>query len=476
MLFNSYTFIIFFLVVLAVHSTPIPWKYKKINLLVASYLFYAAWNPLFVSLILVSTVIDWWLAKAIFRSDTKRTKKYYLIGSVFFNLSLLSFFKYSQFLADSLADLAFLLDIQYTSVQFDIILPLGISFYTFQTLSYSIDVYRGEIKPWKSFLDYALYVTFFPQLVAGPIVRAKHFLPQCLVEQKVGMTHKFWGMNLIILGAFQKLVLADAIFAPVSDKVFALDDRGGVSGVDSLIGTLSFSGQIFCDFAGYSTIALGLALMLGFKLPDNFKFPYAARGFSDFWKRWHISLSSWIRDYLYIPMGGGRKGGYITFRNMLVTMFLGGLWHGANWTFVVWGMLHGSFLVIEHLVRNILVRQKFEIASHFRILNTFITFLLVSYAWIFFRAESLADALVIHNSLFDFDNFCSGRILNSADIIIVLVCISLLMLSHYFLRDKSLEEMVAKTKWWVQSAALSLMLLLIITSSTNNQSFIYFQF
>jgi alginate O-acetyltransferase complex protein AlgI len=476
MLFNSYTFVLFFVLVLIVHSAPIEWKYKKINLLVSSYIFYAAWNPLFLPLIIFSTVLDWWLAKAIFQSKSKKKKKHYLVASLISNLSLLSYFKYSQFLSDSLSDLLQFFGYQFTSPEFDIVLPLGISFYTFQTLSYSMDVYRGEIKPWKSFLDYALYVTFFPQLVAGPIVRAKYFLPQCLAQRDVGIRHKYWGLNLVILGAFQKLVLADTIFAPVSDKVFSIGDREIISGFDSLIGTLAFSGQIFCDFAGYSTIAIGLALILGFKLPDNFRFPYAARGFSDFWKRWHISLSTWLRDYLYIPLGGNHKGIFTTLRNLMATMFLGGLWHGANWTFVIWGVLHGLFLVIEHIGRISCKALNIQMTMRSEFFMTLLTFIFVSYAWIFFRAESLADAIIIHNSLFDFESYDMNSVLNLADSVLVLVCVSLLLLSHYLLRDKSLEQVAERVKWWMQSSVLTGMLFLIFTSSTNNQSFIYFQF
>lgn len=416
------------------------------------------------------------MAKGIFQSESEIKKRLYLVASVISNLSLLSYFKYSQFLSDSLSDLLQFFGYQYTSPEFDIVLPLGISFYTFQTLSYSLDVYRGEIKPWKSFLDYALYVTFFPQLVAGPIVRAKYFLPQCLSQQSVGMRHKFWGLNLVILGAFQKLVLADTIFAPVSDKAFSIGERVVISGYDSLIGTLAFSGQIFCDFAGYSTIAIGLALILGFKLPDNFRFPYAARGFSDFWKRWHISLSTWLRDYLYISLGGNHKGSYATFRNLIITMFLGGLWHGANWTFVIWGILHGLFLVFEHMGRIIFSGFSIQMTKLSGFFMTLLTFICVSYAWIFFRAESLADAIVIHNSLFDIQSYAASSVLNQGDRVLVLVCVTLLLLSHYLLRDKSLEQVVERVKWWVQSCLLTGMLFLIFTSSTNNQSFIYFQF
>lgn len=283
-------------------------------------------------------------------------------------------------------------------------------------------------------------------------------------------------MNLVILGAFQKLVLADTIFAPVSDKVFAIGDREVISGLDSLIGTLAFSGQIFCDFAGYSTIAIGLALILGFKLPDNFRFPYAARGFSDFWKRWHISLSTWLRDYLYFSLGGSQKGTFTTLRNLMITMFLGGLWHGANWTFIIWGVLHGLFLVLEHTGKTFCNALNLRMTIRSDFLLTLLTFIFVSYAWIFFRAESLADAIVIHNSLFDFESYDMQGALNQADRVLVLVCVSLLLLIHYLLRDKSLEQVAERVKWWMQSSVLTGMLFLIFTSSTSNRSFIYFQF
>ena len=345
MLFNSPTFLAFFLVVLAVHYSPLEWTPKKGFLLLASYLFYAAWNPPFVALIWLSTVVDWYAAKWMFASSSPTLRRGLLILSLTTNLGLLGFFKYSGFVLENFVAVAQLGGVIFTPVDLGVLLPIGISFYTFQTLSYTIDVYRGQLEPADSPLDFALFVTFFPQLVAGPIVRASQFLPQLVEEKRATSAQMGWGFSLFTLGLFEKVVLADSWMAPAADVVYDAAPLAGA--MDAWVGTLAFSAQIFFDFAGYSTCAIGIALCLGFALPDNFRYPYAAIGFSDFWSRWHISLSSWLRDYLYIPLGGNRRGRRRTYINLGLTMLLGGLWHGAAWRFVVWGGLHGAYLGIE---------------------------------------------------------------------------------------------------------------------------------
>ena len=274
----------------------------------------------------------------------------WLVVSLSVNLGLLGFFKYGTFLLDNFITFSELLGIPFTPAKPDIILPVGISFYTFQTLSYTLDIYFRKSRPWSSFLDYALFVTFFPQLVAGPIVRSSEFLPQCLTPRRATLERFSWGLILLVSGLFQKIVVADGLLAPIVEKVY---DTGMVPDtLSAWCGTLAFSGQIFCDFAGYSSCAIGVAMCLGFKIPDNFRSPYAAIGFSDFWGRWHISLSSWLRDYLYIPLGGNRKGAAGTYINLMLTMLIGGLWHGASWTFVFWGGLHGLYLAVERMFRT----------------------------------------------------------------------------------------------------------------------------
>jgi len=352
MIFNSLTFVVFFAIVMVLHHAPFfSWDQKKLNLMIASYLFYAAWNPPFVILLWISTVVDWWAAQWMVRAKHERTRKAWMLASVIVNLGMLGYFKYGGFLLNNFVELMGTLGVVYQPPKWDIVLPVGISFYTFATLSYTLDVYLRRSKPAKHFLDYALFVTFFPHLVAGPIMRPTELVPQFEQKPRITAHQIYFGLGLMTLGLFQKVVLADGFLAPVVEKVF--DAREGVpTMLDAWTATLAFSGQIFCDFAGYSSTAIGVALCLGFAMPDNFRFPYAAVGFSDFWRRWHITLSSWLRDYLYIPLGGNRHGQARTYTALMGTMLLGGLWHGAAWTFVAWGGLHGTYLAVERWLRG----------------------------------------------------------------------------------------------------------------------------
>ncbi len=350
MLFNSYTFILFLAAVLLLSRMLANWTWRKSLLLLSSYVFYAAWNPPFVVVLWISTIVDWYVGKWIHASSTRERRTFFLIISLLVNLGMLSYFKYGGFFVDNLNMLLHLAGFNFAFSQISIVLPVGISFYTFQTLSYTIDIFRGRLSPWHSFLDYALYVTFFPQLVAGPIVRAANFLPQCR-SSRIGSSKQMgWGLSLLVIGLFAKIVIADSLAAPTVEVVY--DSHGTLGCIAAWAGTLAFAIQIFCDFFGYSTCAIGVALSLGFSLPDNFRWPYGAIGFSDFWRRWHISLSSWLRDYLYIPLGGNRMGIRRTYVNLMITMLLGGLWHGASWMFVIWGGLHGIYLMAEGLIRQ----------------------------------------------------------------------------------------------------------------------------
>ena len=356
MLFNSLTFVVFFAVVLALHSAPFSWRQKKINLLLASYLFYAAWNPPFVVLLWISTVVDWHMAKWIFRENRLGRRRFFMIVSVAVNLGILGYFKYGGFLLENWTAAMHAIGVEYQAPAWNIILPVGISFYTFQTMAYSLDVYLRRAEPADSVLDFSLFVTFFPQLVAGPIVRPTQLIPQFRTPHQADRSQLMWGLTLMILGLFEKVVVADGALASSAEAVFSAEKALPWS--DAWLGTLAFSGQIFCDFAGYSTTAIGAALCLGFSLPNNFNYPYAAIGFSDFWRRWHISLSTWLRDYLYIPLGGSRVGEGRTYVNLMVTMLLGGLWHGASWTFVVWGGLHGTYLAVERFLSELFKRPR----------------------------------------------------------------------------------------------------------------------
>jgi alginate O-acetyltransferase complex protein AlgI len=473
MLFNSLTFVVFFAVVLALHYLPFAWRIKKINLLLASYLFYAAWNPPFVLLLWLSTLIDWFAARAIYRESRSGRRRAWLILSLAVNLGVLGFFKYGDFLLENWQALMATVGIDYQPAAWSIVLPVGISFYTFQTMSYSLDVYLRRAKPARSFLDFALFVTFFPQLVAGPIVRPTHLIPQFATPRVATRDQLSWGLALMTLGLFEKVVIADGALSPVADVVFGADQPLYI--VDAWMGVLAFSGQIFCDFAGYSTTAIGIALCLGFSLPDNFRFPYAAIGFSDFWRRWHISLSSWLRDYLYVPLGGNRKGNLRTYANLMTTMLLGGLWHGASWTFVFWGGLHGLFLTAERWLRARFSKRAYTESLFFKILAGLLTFVLINVSWVFFRSADFETAGRLLASMFGF-NTDGAMLVPTIGIIMTSLVMSSLLATHWFMRNRSVEEVVESSPTWLVGGLWGLMLFLIIVTQGSGDAFIYFQF
>jgi alginate O-acetyltransferase complex protein AlgI len=468
--FNTYLFACFFAVVLAVHSSPIGWTAKKLALLVGSYVFYAAWDPAFVVLLWGSTVVDWFVARAMMQTPHARRRKRLLGASLAFNLGLLGYFKYAGFVQRTLASLLGAAGVAWTPAPLDIVLPIGISFYTFMTLSYTIDVYLGRSRPARSFLDYALYVTFFPHLVSGPIVRATELVPQFEEPRRATGAQLGWGLAMIALGLFEKVVLADAILAPVADKVYR-PDLAQVATTDAWAGTVSFAGQIFCDFAGYSTCAIGVALCLGFALPDNFRAPYAAVGIAEFWRRWHMSLSSWLRDYLYIPLGGNRRGALRTHANLALTMLIGGLWHGASWTFVAWGGLHGGYLVGERLLRAAVPASPIWKTTAVQLALALVTFVLVCFAWVFFRAASFAQAFRILAAMLGFGHGAG----HPAWWLGVIPIIGLFA-AHWLMRATTLEATVERAPWLVRSAVLAGAILSLFVFSGIDRAFLYFQF
>jgi alginate O-acetyltransferase complex protein AlgI len=471
--FNSYIFAAFFVVVLAVYNLPgLSWRGQKLWLLVTSYAFYAAWDPVFIVLVWLSTYVDWTAAKLIHGATSQRRKRVLMILSVIVNLGVLAYFKYGNFLLENLVAGLHAVGVDYHPAPFDIILPIGISFYTFHTLSYTLDVYLGRTKPWTNALDFALYVTFFPALVAGPILRASQFLPQCREQRRTTGPLLGWGLALLVLGMFEKSVIADVVMAPAVDDIFKT--AGHVGFADAWSGTLAFAGQIACDFAGYSTCAIGIALCLGFSLPDNFRFPYAAIGFSDFWERWHISLSTWLRDYLYIPLGGNRRGPVRTYVNLVLTMLIGGLWHGASWTFVVWGGLHGAYLIGERLVRRWLPAGAWRTSTSAQVAGAAITFVLVCVAWVFFRASSFAQAFAILQGMFGLGH--GPRILEPSNYPLIIAATATLLAVHGFMRGRTVEAVVDRTPWLVRSIALAVMIVAIILMQGQDRAFIYFQF
>jgi alginate O-acetyltransferase complex protein AlgI len=472
MVFNSLTFLLFFAIVWTLHQLPFSWTIKKFNLLVAGYLFYAAWNPPFVLLLIISAVADFFLARWMSRVDGKLGRRLLLVTSLVLNLGVLGYFKYGKFLLDTFTRAVGSIGIQFQPATPDIILPLGISFYTFETISYLIDVYRGRIKAWNSFLDYALFLNFFPHLVAGPIVRASDFLPQCATPRRATIAQLGWGLSMLVIGLTEKVVLADAMLAPVADKVYQKTQQAGF--VDAWIGTLAFSGQIFFDFAGYSTCAIGVALCLGFVLNDNFHFPYAAVGFSDFWQRWHISLSSWLRDYLYIPLGGNRKGTIRTYVNLMVTMLLGGLWHGAAWRFVAWGGLHGFYLAGERVVRGIWADSDWARRWFVQIPLGILTFGMVCITWVFFRAEDFTAAWRLLINMLVRPG--AVQLVSRFEVTSVLAITLVLLAGHWLLRNTTLEHAVARVPWWLRALGLAILMVSLILAPGDDRAFIYFQF
>ncbi len=387
--FNSWQFVLFFVVVFSC-SAPLR-RYSTTHkwlLLLASYFFYGSWSWQYLGLILFSTVLDYTIGLRLRESLRPRRL---IAASVIINLGILAFFKYANFVIEtanwSLA--AFGAGLELHAI--DILLPVGISFYTFQSLSYTIDVYRGDLAPRRNLLDYALFVAFFPQLVAGPIVRAAEFFreldhPRHFTEKQIA-----YALILIAFGYIKKVVFADSL-ALAADPVW--NDISGSSPWAVALAVYAFAFQIYFDFSGYTDIAIGIAMLFGFQFPKNFDYPYIATSVQEFWRRWHMTLSRWLRDYLYISLGGNRRGVSLTYVNLMLTMLLGGLWHGASWNFVIWGALHGSYLVFERLVLNRIPGWQSELLP-MRLLRWLLTFHMVCFAWIFFRASDLSSSLQV---------------------------------------------------------------------------------
>lgn len=469
MLFNSLTFLVFFAVVFTLHRLMPGWSAKKLLLLVASYVFYGAWNPPYVAILWFSTTLDWWLARLVWKSESPHRRRLLLTLSLVANLALLSFFKYGNFLLDNTHLLLAAIGVHYQPPPLDIVLPIGISFYTFASLSYTIDVYRKEIAGDAPYLDYALFVSFFPHLVAGPIVRARQLLPQIKTPRSATRNQLGWGLCLVIIGLFTKTVLADTVFAPVVDAAYASPAPGAFESWGAVLG---FSGQIYCDFAGYSLCAIGLALCFGFAFPDNFRYPYGARGFSDFWRRWHITLSSWLRDYLYIPLGGNRHGEGRTYVSLFLTMLIGGLWHGASWMFVLWGGLHGVYLALERRIRGI--DRGAPLSPSYDWLFTAFTFLVVTLTWIPFRAHDSHTATKVFEGLFDLQHPPAQGV----DLLLICYGAAAALLAWQWAnRDISLEGRFQRFSPTLQAAILGGCLVAIfLCSGGDERAFIYFQF
>ena len=399
-------------------------------------------------------------------------QKAYVFLSLLVDLGLLAYFKYTNFFYEMLAPL--------WGGEFhalDIFLPVGISFFTFQSLSYTIDIYRGELKPLKSLLDYAFYVSFFPQLVAGPIVRARDFVPQ--IHKPLLVTNEMFGKGafLIMAGLFKKAVISDYISVNFVERIF--DNPALYSGLENLLGVYGYTLQIYCDFSGYSDMAIGLALWLGFRFPQNFNSPYKSDSITDFWRRWHISLSSWLRDYLYISLGGSRKGEVRTYVNLIITMLLGGLWHGANWNFILWGALHGvaqAFYKFYCKLRG--YPKKYHPTGLKRFVAIFITFHFVAFCWIFFRNATLENSFVMLNQMFTNFNFALlPQLVGGYGLVFFLMALGYIM---HFLPDswnQKCERGVIRLPLFLQAILFIVVIYIVIqVKSSDIQPFIYFQF
>jgi len=435
---------------------------KRLWLVVASYAFYGLFDAVYVLLLGFATAFTWFTVEWGARHPGAR--KLAAFTGVAVPLGLLFHYKYSPFLVASAANALG----RSWSVE-TILLPVGISFYLFHCVSYVVDVFKGGERA--SLLDYALYVAFFPQLVAGPIVRAADFLPQ-LQQASSGLPESKeinWGLILFVIGVFQKVVLADGVFAQPATIVF--EHARSATFSQAWLGALAFSGQIYFDFAGYSTCAIGVSRLLGFRLPINFCYPYAAIGFSDFWRRWHISLSSWLRDYLYLPLGGNRGGSLLTYRNLLLTMLLGGLWHGADWTFVVWGGLHGLYLIAERLLRF----RGPSTSPGPLFVGWLVTFLLTVIAWVFFRAANLGDAFSIIHAMAVFQD-ATIALLSEPQERLVVIGISGTLVYSLAMRNRTFADLWQKLPSGLQGLALGLAITLTIVWREEPREFIYFAF
>jgi len=466
MVFNSLVFYCFLPLVFAVYwAIPIEWlRGRNSFLLIASYVFYGWWDWRFLSLIAASSLVDFVAAQRIEKTQSEQARKTWLGVSLGFNMGMLAVFKYYNFFVGEFYRLFGLTDSGYSTL--DIILPVGISFYTFQTLSYTIDVYRKEMKPTNNLIDFAAYVSFFPQLVAGPIERAKHLLPQFANVKTFNLDQARNGFRLIIWGLFKKVVIADTL-AMLVNQLYA--DVGAYDGLSLVLGTIFFAFQIYCDFSGYSDIAIGCAKLLGFELMSNFRFPYFSRDIAEFWRRWHISLSTWFRDYLYIPLGGSRSTRLISIRNVFVIFLVSGLWHGANWTFIVWGGIH-ALLFLPLFVSGANRKHTTSVIgdSGFVLkewLGLMMTFIGVCVGWVFFRSETIGHALSYFSAL--------SWSASSAMLPYLIYPLVLVTLEWFIRRDERLSQ--ARLGGY-EVPVLGLFIFLVFLYSGEGADFIYFQF
>lgn len=472
LIFNSGVFLFLFTGFLWIYvSLSKTHKPKLIFVTLFSLYFYYKSSGAYFILLLFATAIDFTLAKLIYSSKDEWQRKFYIVVTLIVNLGMLGYFKYTNFLFDSFFSL--------TGGDFkplDIFLPVGVSFFTFQSLSYTLDVYRGNLKPVDSILDYAFFVSFFPQLVAGPIVRASDFLPQ--IYKPTIVTDEMFGRGVFLIGCglFKKAVISDYISTNFVDRVF--DAPSLYSGIENLFAVYGYALQIYCDFSGYSDMAIGLALLLGFRFPMNFDSPYQSRNISEFWRRWHISLSTWLRDYLYISLGGNRKGEARTYLNQMLTMLLGGLWHGASWRFIIWGALHGVALTVHKFYRSRFRKRTGGSGGWSNFVRVLVTFHFICFCWIFFRAANMATVGEILSQIFyHFNMSVLPEFIQGYKVVMMLMVIGYLL--HFIPKEAELAAQETITNMPLAGKAafmISVVILVIQTKSSGIQPFIYFQF
>jgi alginate O-acetyltransferase complex protein AlgI len=473
MVFNSTQFGLFFLTLFPIYWAIGRWpRLQNILLLAAGYYFYASWNPKFLSLLILSTLMDYACGIWVDRVQDQTRRRAVVGLSMALNLGVLGYFKYFNFFAESLHVALERAGVSIPLHHLEVTLPIGISFYTFQSMSYVIDVYRREIPPTRNLIRFATFVSFFPHLVAGPIMRSTTLLPQISSPRRFNLSQLYAGTYLIAWGLVQKVVLADNLGLIVNDL---FDRWQSIDGGLALLAIYAFAFQIYCDFAGYTDIARGVAKCLGFELPLNFNLPYFAKNPQEFWERWHISLSRWLRDYLYIPLGGSRHGTILTYRNLMLTMMLGGLWHGASWTFILWGVYHGFLLVAHRLTKPWLacIEPTYPILQAcWSAIQIIATFHLVCLGWLLFRATSLEQVAAMVRSIIERPTLPAASTLAPVALLVIPLCI--VQLFQYLSDDL---EIVSRTPWYVRSAFYTAgFYALIVAGEFGGQQFIYFQF
>ena len=473
MLFNSFQFAYFFAALL-----PTYWmlkghfRWQNLLLLCAGYYFYACWNPKFLTLLIISTVMDYFCGIAVDRIEQPTKRKAFVVMSMVLNLGMLGYFKYYNFFAESLQDLLLRGGMNVPLAHLNVVLPIGISFYTFQSMSYVIDVYRKDIKPTKNIIEFATFVSFFPHLVAGPIMRPTTLLPQVSAPRKFNIEQFYQGTYLIFWGLVKKVVIADNLSTTVNDLFGRWES---IDGGLALLAIYAFAFQIYCDFSGYTDAARGIAKCLGFELSLNFNLPYFSANPKEFWSRWHISLSSWLRDYLYISLGGNRGGKLMVYRNLMLTMVIGGLWHGAAWTFILWGFYQGVLLVVHRLAEPWLARIKpTELVDRacWKLARIFVMFQFICFGWLIFRAQSIAQIIGMTRAILERPAIPAASYL--VPVVLLILPLLAVQLVQYLTKDL---EVILKTPWYVRSVFYTACFYAyVLVGNFGGGQFIYFQF